>query len=446
MKQRRQFDLVIVGADAPGLAAAACAARRRADIELRVAVVRTGDEPSHGASAPGVPDFVWRQLDLHRTALQARPVEALVSVFEDGRMLATSRNGQRMKQILDEACGGIHNLYTDFSAEMRRLWNRADEIMHGEAARPFGGALLAALASEDSTALALSMTQDCEALLDDYFSDEAFKTHLTSVALMPFGLGGDEPGSALALAAANAPAAWRLRAGDREPSLVKVLEDVCKAASVAIIDGAVRDIEAPDDKTRHVILSDGEALRTPIVMASRAMSEIAARLGAASAASTPMGRREGACAEARVKLARPADPPGGSTAAIFYAAGSIDALQAARDAALVGRLPDDPPIYFEFVRDEIHVRAPYCPAVFYTDDQPRDWSEQDRQALGRQLARRLSKLLNGAAHDVRRVDVKVFVRSPAKSARGPGVLIVPPACHDEIGAAARLAMDLVHGA
>ncbi|GAB4529960.1 MAG: hypothetical protein Kow00133_18750 [Amphiplicatus sp.] len=444
MKQRRQYDLVIIGADAPGLAAAACAAKRRVDIGLRVAVVRTGDESPPDGSAPGVPDFVWRSLDLHETELRARPIEAFVSIFDDSQTLVASRNPRRMEKYLGEAGRAAHQLLTDFSAELARLWTRADEIMHEETANPAAGSLLSALAGEDSTSLALWMTRDCESVLDDYFADERLKTHLASVALMPFSLGGDEPGSALALAAASAPRAWRIRASEREPPLVKVLEEICRATGVAIVDGEVRDIETPDDKTRVVILSNGETMRTPLVMASRAMSETVARLGA-SPAMSPLPRREGACAEARVKLARPARPPEGSKAATFFAVGSIEALQAARDAALEGRLPEDPPIVFEFVRDEIHVRAPYCPAVLYTDDEPREWSEQDRQALGRQIVRRLGKALNGAVHDVRRVDVKVFARPISQSGRGAGVLIVPPASHDEISAAARLAMELVRG-
>lgn len=442
MKRRRQYDLVIVGADAPGLAAAACAAKRRVDIGLRVAVVRTGDEPPPGGSAPGVPDFVWRSLDLHETELRARPIEALVSIFDDGQTLVAGRNLQRIEKSLGNADPATHQLRTDFSTEFARLWMWADEVMHKETADPTAGSLLSVLAGEDSAPLVMSMTRDCESVLDDFFADERLKTHLASVALMPFGLGGDEPGSALALGSASAPYAWRIRAGEREPPLVKVLEEICKAAGVVIVDGGVRDIEAPDDKTRVVILNDGQTIRAPRVMASSAMSETVARLGAAPAMS-PLPRREGACAEARVKLARPARPPGGSKTALFFSTGSIEALQAARDAALEGRLPEDPPIFFEFVRDEIYVRAPYCPAVLYTDDEPRDWSEQDRQALGRQIVRRLGRAVNGAAHDVRRVDVKVFARLRGKSGRGAGVLIVPPASHDEIGAAARLAMELV---
>lgn len=444
MKQRRQFDLVIIGADAPGLAAAACAARAHPEIAMRVAVVRTGDEPPAGAASPGVPDFVWRRLDLHLSDLKARPVEALVSIFDEERSLATYQNERRTGRELERAGADDGRLWADYAGARARAWREAEEILRSAAKGK--NALLSGLGGAKGVRLGRRLTQSCAEILDDHFDSEELKTHLSSAALMPLGLAGDEPGSGLALAAASDPAAWRVTAGDKGPSLVKVLEDACAAASVAVFESPVRDIQVADEKTRIVELENGETLKTPMVMAGRAACETAARLGAAPAFS-PLARREGATAEVRVKLARPATPPGEEAEAVFFAAGSREALKRARDAALEGRIPDDPPIFFRFVKDEIVVTAPYCPAVLYTEDERRDWSEQDRQALGRRIVERLGAVLNGAVKNVRRIEVKVAAREPGAGmiGAGPARLIAPPATHDEIGAAARLAMELVRG-
>ena len=64
MTKRRQFDLIVIGAEPAGFAAAGCAAREGA----RTALIRTGDKSLRVASMPGVPDFFrggYRDL-LHR--------------------------------------------------------------------------------------------------------------------------------------------------------------------------------------------------------------------------------------------------------------------------------------------------------------------------------------------------------------------------------------------
>ena len=444
MKQRRQFDLVIIGADAPGLAAAACAARAHADIALRVAVVRTGEEAPAGPATPGVPDFVWRRLDLHQSNLKAKPVEAMVSIFDETHTLATYQNPRRTARALEAAGADDNRLWTDYADARTRAWAEAEALLRGAAKGK--SALLSELGGANGARLARRLTQSCADILDDHFDNEELKTHLASAALMPLGLAGDEPGSGLALASAGDPAAWRVTTGPKGPSLMKALEDACAAASVTIFDGAVRDIEILDEKNRAVILEGGETLKTPLVMTGSAANRTASRLGAAPSLS-PLARRDGASAEVRVKLAKTATPPGEEEDAIFFAAGSREALKVARDAALEGHLPDEPPIYFRFVKDEIVVTAPYCPAVLYTEDERRDWSEQDRQALGRRIVERLGAVLNGAVKNVRRVDVKIAARESAAAAVGAGPvrLLAPPASHDEIGAAARLAMELVRG-
>lgn len=441
MKQRRAFDLVIIGADAPGLAAAACAARAGAEISLSVGVVRTGEESAPGPSAPGVPDFVWRRLDLQQTALSARPVPAAISLFEDGRQLSSDPDIRRTGRAFEAAGVDEAGVWSDYASLRLRAFAEADAVARRAAkgSRP----LTDAVTGPDGARAALRLAARADETLDDFFADEHLKTHLAALALMPFGIAGDEPGSAAALGAALDAGAWRITEGDRGAGLMRALEDVCQSSGVVLIEGAVVAVDLVDDRSRLVNLDSGEALKAPVVMVSRAASPTAARLGAAPAFS-PLARREGAGAEVRVRLAAPFAGMARADS-ICFAAGSRAALAAARDAAREGRIPDDPPIMFEIAGDEIVVHAPYLPAALYADDERREWSEQDRQQLGRAVVDRLGRALNGALPPVRRVDVRVHARETGRIASGPARLIAPPASLDEIGAAARLAMEIVRG-
>lgn len=443
MKTRRQYDLVIIGADAAGMAAAACAARQGADIGVRVALIRTGEEQTGGVSAPGVPDFVWRRLNLQETAYAAKPVEAMVSLFDDGRMLSTYQNRRKTAAAVADAEVDPNGVYHDLSGSLERLWESAENVLHLGART--GRGVIERLAADDGACFAERFVGSLDAVLDDHFEDGALKTHLASAALMPFGLAGDEPGSALALAAMSDAAAWRMRPADKSPSLVRILEEAAKSAGVEFFESGVVSVQHTEGRGRKVVLENGDTLRTARVMAASAASPTASRLGSAWSLS-PLARKEGASAEVRVKLGKAPPPPAGHKSAIYFAPGSSETLKAARDAALEGRLPDEPPIFFEFHKDEIVVRAPYCPAALYSDDEPRDWSEQDRQMLGRLVLERLGKVLNGAVQNVRKVDVKITVRGVDIKARpNEAGVLVPPTSHDEIGAASRLAMELVLG-
>jgi hypothetical protein len=262
--------------------------------------------------------------------------------------------------------------------------------------------------------------------------------------MTPSGLGGDEAGSGMALAALSEPAAWRVKAKARGPSLLSVLEEAAKASGVEIFDAGVRSVDASEDKQRAMTLEDGEVLRTRTIMA--ASEAAAARAGVRVAhALAPLARREGAVADVRVKFAKAPPSPTGDKDAVFYIAESIETLSEARDAALEGRLPERPPISFEFLRDEIIVQAHYCPAVLRTEGEAREWTEQDRQALGRMIVARLAPYLNGAAQTVRRIDVRVTQAGARQAEVEAGAVVAPPPGHDVIGAAAKLALELIRG-
>lgn len=445
MKTRRPYALAVIGAEPAGLAAAACAARAGA----RVAILSAGTDESAGRepATAGIPDFVWRSLDLHESGLRARPVSACISLFEDGRMLATYPSPNRTQTALKRVSAGDHHLWPDFCDELEQLWEEGETMTHCAAAnggRVSANAVLNALASPEGAGAARRLSASTRALLDDYFANDDLKTHIANVALSPFGLGGDEAGSALAVASMSAPAAWRVRASGRGPSLRKALEAAATAAGVDFFGQRLKDIQATEEKTVILAFDDGETLKARCVMA--ASEAAAARAGLAVAHGlSPLALREGAVAEIRLRFGKTPAAPGGEQDAVFFLADSVASLGAARDAALDGRLPERPPVSFEFGKDEIIVRAPYCPAVLRSEGEMRDWTEQDRQALGRQIVARLAPYLNGSVQSLRRIDVRV---TPAGAPRAPasaGAVVAPPPAHDAIGAAARLALDLING-
>lgn len=433
------LDLLIVGAEPAGFAAAACAARAGAS----VALVRGGERKARAGSTPGVPDFVWRKLNLQDAGLDAQPVSARVSLFEDGRSVSTFMGGRKTEESLKRSGGADHHLWADFCDQLSRLWTEGEEIARSSASGPDRKKtpLLSSLWRKDAAAAARQLTASTAGLLEDYFSEEHLRTHLANVALSPFGLGGDEPGSALALAALCEPAAWRVRSGGKGKSLAEALEEAARAAGVEIIQSRLREIVA-ERRLRLVSFENGELVRARRIMASSV--EAAARAGLDIAPSfSPLARREGAVADVRLKFQKAPQALEAGKNAVYYVADSLDAIADARDAVLEGRLVERMPISFEFNKDEILVHAPYCPSYLKTENEVREWSEQDRQALGMQIVQRLEPFLNGATKQIKRIDIRVTQAAPSPGDAPDNSIAAPTPGHDPIGAAAKLALELV---
>ncbi len=434
MRNRRQFDLVIFGADPGGFAAAACAARAGAVC----AVVKTGHEILGAGSASAVPNFVWRQLDLHETDLVVEPIDARITLFEDGGAVATFADDQQTEEALARTSPGDGALWADFKGEMRRKHVRKklprEEIFAALgatfAATPMDGAPTDALGS----------------VLDDYFENDAIKTHLSAVAGLAFGLGGEEPGSAYALATAVDRNAWRVKDG---AGLLATLERVCERAGVAHFPAQCRRITRHDARQFDVELESGERFRAGALMASSPRIAWACGLKVKGDPS-PLTNRENAEAMISVKLSeeiRPPAPTPEGVAAVYYIAGSAEEIRSAREAVLEGRIPDAAPISFELSDREILVRTTYCPKVLASEDGPREWTGQDRQILGKQVVQRLERYLNGALNSVQRTDVKIcgatdLEPEAALNADAPAIAAPAPEVN-EIAAAARLALRLV---
>ncbi|MEQ1932141.1 MAG: hypothetical protein ABL957_16635, partial [Parvularculaceae bacterium] len=398
---------------------------------------------SRAGSTPGVPDFVWRKLNLQDAGLDAPPVAARVALFEDGKSVATYSSDRRTEEALKKSGGGDYHLVSDFSAELSRLWGEGEDVARASAAGPARKKtpLLGALAGTDGPSVARRLTSSTAGLLEDYFADRDLRTHFANVALSPFGLGGDEPGSALALASLSEPAAWRVKNGGKGRGLLEVLEEAARSAGVEVIESRLREIGA-ERRLRLVTFDNGETIRTRRIMASSI--DAAARAGLDIAPSfSPLARRDGAVADVRLKFQKAPQALEAGKNAVYYIADSLDALAGARDAVLEGRLAERMPISFEFSKDEILVHAPYCPSFLKTENEVREWSEQDRQALGMQIVQRLEPFLNGATKQIKRIDIRVTPAAPAPGDEPHRSVAAPPPGHDPIGAAAKLALELV---
>lgn len=441
MKKKPPYDLLVIGAEPAGFAAAACAARQGANVGL----IRAGEKKPRGGSNPGIPDFVWRKLNLQDAGLDVQPVSARVSLFEGGRSIATYASAGKTRDALEKTGGGDHHLWADFNDALSRLWSEGEDVARASAAgKEKSAPLLAALCAPQGAAAAGRLTRSTSSLLEDFFASDELKTHLASVALAPFGLGGDEPGSGLALAALSEPAAWRMRGGAKGRSLLEALEEAAKAAGVEIIEQRLRSVAAADNRARAVTLENGDVIRARHVMAASIDAAARADLDLAPAFS-PLARRDGAVADIRLRFQKAPPALEAGKGAVYYLADSLGAIADARDAALEGRLIERMPISFEFNKDEIVVHAPYCPAFLKTENEIREWSEQDRQALGMQIVARLEPFLNGATKSVKRIDIRVTPAAPLPGDAPARAILAPPPGHDPIGAAARLALELVSG-
>ncbi|MEM9170909.1 MAG: hypothetical protein AAGC56_14810 [Pseudomonadota bacterium] len=433
MKNRRSYDLVVFGAEPAGVAAAACAARAGA----KVAYIETGHEPPVDGSASSVPNFVWRRLDLHEAGLNLETVSAHVSLLPEGRAVATFESDLTTQDALAKVDKADAGLWRDFRSELEHRYAAvedvgADPLHMADGPRPH-------LMTDNQS------TDTLVDLLEDYFDADDVRAHLAAVAALAFNLGGEEPGSALALAASAAQGAWRVRDG---AALYKALVGVAERVGAERLDEPVVGVEQTPGRGYRILFTGDEAASTRALMASSTRLARAAGFNVDGAPS-PLDVGDAAEARIRLKLEETPAPPtdAGGDAPVYYVAASPDEIRAARDAVLEGRTPDRPPLMFEIGDKEVRVRAPYCPRLLSSEEGPREWTGQDRQVLGAQVLERLGEHLNGALKSVRATDVEVFgaadlEKEAALGGDAPTVAAPPPAL-DEIGVAAALALRLV---
>lgn len=409
---RATVELLVIGAGAAGLAAAACAARSGA----KAALAATGEERPEEGAVIEPPNAVWRLLDLHTYDLKFEGRAGVASFLADGKAPLT---------ISDDAAASARDLAAR-DPTLEQIWPAFIEDMRRARDNAAGAGLEP------------DRFQTANAALDDYFGDEALKTHVIAALVAPFGLAGDEAGSMAALLSAGAPPPRRLAAS----ALAETLKSAAEAAGVEIAAGKLQRLSR-EGKLWKALMEDGREIRARRAMASSALLAEAAGLRIAAPGAALL-RRAGAEATIRIRYDRKPKSPFAQAAAL--AATDRASIIAARNAMLEGRLPDESPLLFEFRGKDILARAPFCPAQFRENGEARDWTGQDKQILGRQAAALIERRLGGAPGVVRDIEVTIGPDVAAGLRRrrfSLPPLPAPAPSPDAIGAAAALALEII---
>jgi hypothetical protein len=394
------FDLVVLGDDAAGAAAAASVAR----LGRSVALVPTGYEAVESTPLAEPQNFVWRTLDLHRRFAGGQGFAAEALIGEAPIVLpAERRAAARALAAKNERLAGLYEEYS----------------------------------SKETLAPAY---ESADAVLDDWFDDEALKTLFAASRLVALGLGGDEPGASVALANGATP----LMPSAAAANLLSALRAIAAEAGVLRF---AAPLSAPPARVGRQwrITAGTETIKARRVMAASA--EIARAAGLqSSAAGAPVARRAGGAAIVRMRFRAPPQFKDAPRNALAHILKDRKTMRRARDAMLEGRIDDDQPLMAEIAGSEVIVRAAYCPTVIVEGDEKRDWSGQDRQAFARAIAHRIEKLLtkeSGRASDtVAIIDPPPADRARRRAWRGEA-LPAPPYAIDRVGAAVKLALELI---
>ena len=368
-----RYDIAIIGADAEGYAAAACAAVCRKSVVL----VKTGMERPAGFAPGQIPNDIWRLLNLQSLGYQARGPSQIFVAMNGGGPKPVHAYDRANETLLDAEEHGAGALWRDF---LMRLSDGA------------GGDGLGPLP-----------TDSANDLLDDYFADETLKARIASLALISHGLAGDEPGSAFVLRSVD-PAYWPAEAQENAPSLTEAVASLCEKQGVVRVEGAVRSVQKDNGRGRLIELETGEQIRAQTVMASSVSQALGCNLGIEGPCA-PIMRRFGAEGYIRIILDGPQDDAEAADGYYVINTGR-DALRDARSAFREGRSPSLHPLILEKRDRVVLARAPYCPYRLFDDNDAREWTGQDRQALGRQVCESIKTSL-GVKRPARSIEVRV---------------------------------------
>jgi hypothetical protein len=427
MAQRPSFDLLVIGADAAGLAAGAAAAR----LGRRAAVVRAGVEPKAAGLKPSPPNFVWRLLDLHRYDLATTDAGLTLTHLAEGEGIGTLADPSKTARLLARRDPALEHYWPDFVAAMARAGSGGDGAAAGRDRRetPAGLGL-----SDPPWACAID-------LLDDRFTDEGVKAHILMSALAPLGLAGDEPGSAQALF--DVEAYDPPRRVDAE-ALTDALAAAAKDAGVVVEADKLVRLTREGERAITAHLEGGGALRAARIVASSALVAEAAGL-IVEAGGSPLRRQAGAEATIRLRYARKPRVRAGAGGQLHHIVADKRSLQRARDAMLEGRIDDAMPLSFEIRGREIIARAPFAPAQIRDNGAMRDWTGQDLQILGRAAAAAIGRRLDPACGAPQSVEAKIGPDVAAGLRRRDfcaAAIAAPPPSIDAVGAAAALILGL----
>lgn len=446
-----QFDILVIGDDEAAMCAAAAAAKTGA----RAGLVRQEDRRRKlvGASAPMVPNFVWRRLDLQDYDLALEPVSRRVTLLRDGDPVSTYANPRTTAEALAEGGVDDHLLWRDFVADAAALADGgylADSWFNS--AVESGKAFAAFVTEPAALDRASRLFGPCADLLSDYFTDDRLVTHVAAHALAPGGYGDREVGSTPEIAAFFGEEGWRVRTQKDAQPLRAVLEQVCLNAGVVMFSGSVREATSSGARPATVLIGDVDKVRARHIFF--ATPDAASEAGAlACRGDRAASRAENATLTMRFRLSEPIEAPLGDDKAVFQIIDSHADIQAARDAAVQGRLYDKAPIEFEISPGgEVVARTSYLPGAFYEDGEWRGWTGQDRQAAAAIVKERLASRLPEFAARVRRTESDLCAPLNSRAIRADRApfancdrVIIQPQRHNAIGAAVRLIDKVLAG-
>lgn len=438
------FDLLIIGDDEAALCAAAAAARAGAPTAL---LRRKKAKRARKASFCDLPNFVWRRLDLHEYGVAIEPVSARVTLFEEGKSVATHPAARESKDSLIADNAGDRLVWPDFVEEMKQLGKRSRLKDAAAGANAKNGSALSYLLDDDLLYSVLRQTTaSCVDLLEDYFVDPQVKAHVAAHALSTAGLGGEEAGAALVLPEFFDDDAWRVRPTKDSPPLLQTLAAVCRDSGVAIYEDDIGEMAPEGAKHQAVTLAGGEKLKVRYVLFATPQSAAAAGMRADL---SPLAAPGGAVAQLRVKLKEPVSAPMGDEHAVYQIVDGLDDLRSARAAAVDGRLPEKLPVEFEFSDNgDIIARTAYCPRAFREDDGARGWTGQDRQVVTKRIMEQLASRLDGLAAKVRKTDIEIIgADAPERPLRlnGAGNIFIQPSRHNAVSEAVKLVDKVLRG-
>ena len=236
-----QYDFLVIGDDEASLCAAAAAARAGAPTaHLRISQRK---KQSGAATTPSIPNFVWRRLELQDYDLALEPASARVTLFKDGDPVITYAKARETSAALEETGSDDHFVWGDFIEETTGL--AANGYLAStlfSAGKDNGKALADMLTDPVALERAARLFGASADLLDDYFTDERLKAHVSAHALGLAGASDREAGSAAALAEFFDEDAWRARTPKDATNLMTVLEIACQDAGVKSYAGKITEI------------------------------------------------------------------------------------------------------------------------------------------------------------------------------------------------------------
>jgi phytoene dehydrogenase-like protein len=364
-------------------------------------------------------------------------------LFKEGASFATYANARATTDALAEQDSADHLLWRDFIEDMAALAADHPYGPAGTTRAPAVKAFAAMLSDAGALEKSARLFGPCADILEDYFTDPRVKAHLAAHALSGTGRGEREAGSAEMLTEFLDEDAWRVRTPKDSPALRAVLEQACQDAGVVIT--TEKPVEVSQTGKIVTISFGGEdKIKVKHVFFA---TPGAASLAGASDSQGALGQSAHAEFTMRFRLADGAEKPSGGANAIFQIIDDRGDLQAARDAAVQGKLYDNLPIEFEYASNgELIARSSLLPAAFFEAGEWRGWTGQDRQAVAAIIKERLSSRIPDFASHIRRTETELSAPPSGKSLFSAcDRVIVQPHRHNAVSAAVKLIDQVMAG-